>query len=121
MYFSAGGARNSEWLWKAIYYEGFEAYLTGTENDSHSIYANPRFVDKGSSDLRLRFVSPAIEGGTNAVDLGQYDLIGEKRLQGKNVDIGAYEGGELTKFERLLRRLASIWWFMERFFESLTP
>jgi len=121
LYFSAGGARNSEWLWKAIYYEGFEAYLTGTENDSHSIYANPRFVDKGSSDLRLRFVSPAIEGGTNAVDLGQYDLIGEKRLQGKNVDIGAYEGGELTKFERLLRRLASIWWFMERFFESLTP
>lgn len=56
---------------------------------------DPRFVDRGSGDLRLRAGSPLIDKGLVCTPggLSIRDAAGRHRLAGKSVDIGAYERG----------------------------
>jgi hypothetical protein len=61
-----------------------------TEQDVNS---DPLYV--GENDLRLRLGSPMIDSGDdNAVGLPATDRLGLPRIQGEDVDIGAYEGGQ---------------------------
>ena len=60
---------------------------------------DPIFVNPGTLDIRLRFDSPAIDQGstygynnTGGSELNDTDLGGRQRLQGTNLDLGAFEG-----------------------------
>jgi len=54
--------------------------------------ANPRFVDAGGGDFRLRVGSACINAGNASYVNGSTDIIGRTRVQDGTVDIGAYEG-----------------------------
>jgi hypothetical protein len=70
---------------------GFDGFSKGTHNQS----ANPRFVDRGSGDLRLRANSPLIDKGITCSPggTGGRDASSKFRVAGSSVDIGAYERG----------------------------
>jgi hypothetical protein len=92
LYFASGGEAKATWLWKNKEFVGFAAYQAGTGNDSHSIFADPRFVDQAVNDFHLKAASPAIDAGNpyrwiiNTVDIG-----GQARLQGESINLGAVE------------------------------
>jgi hypothetical protein len=53
---------------------------------------DPLFVDtNGWTNLRLQSNSPCINAGNNASVVGSTDLLGNPRIAGGTVDIGAYE------------------------------
>jgi hypothetical protein len=60
-----------------------------------NISEDPRFVDAGNGDFRLRADSPCIDAGFNSLDLPEFDIAGMHRIMfgGKSltVDMGAYE------------------------------
>ena len=60
--------------------------------DTHSISANPRFVNPSTGDFRLRASSPAIDRGSPSVnDVVANDFDGVARPQGRAYDVGAFE------------------------------
>jgi hypothetical protein len=93
VYYSAGGAANSNWTWKMIAYTGFGPYKTASGQDVHSIFANPQYVSLTTPDLHVQATSPAKDTGTNpgATVVGAVDFAGNARAQGAGIDIGAYE------------------------------
>lgn len=93
VYFAPAGAADSEWQWQDVYYQGFEAYRTGTGNDAHSLFAAPQLVDGTAPDLHLQSTSPAINKGENLAQAGLYDIDGDARIQDGVIDIGADEYG----------------------------
>lgn len=73
-------------------------------------FALPRFRDLAAGDLRPRNDSPTRDAGTTAaVDVGPVDLQGIARVQGRAVDIGAYEFDDspetrlMASYKRVLR------------------
>ncbi|GMX66785.1 right-handed parallel beta-helix repeat-containing protein [Paenibacillus elgii] len=92
LYFAPTGNANASWTWKNNEYTGFSPYKTGTGNDAHSIFVDPKFVNISLNDFHLQPTSPAIDAGStdNAI-IGEYDLDGKGRVQGTAVNIGAYE------------------------------
>jgi hypothetical protein len=95
LYFSDDGASQSGWMWNDIYYLGYENYLAASQNDIHSPYADPRFVERVANPpiLRTREGSPARDAGADlgTAIVGAYDFSGNPRLREKHIDIGAYE------------------------------
>ena len=89
LYFSPMG-ESSEWQWQGTYYQGFAAWQSGTGNDSHGLFADPRFVDTSTPDLALRADSPAVDAGDPA-RAPEGDFLGIPRPQGAGDDMGAYE------------------------------
>jgi hypothetical protein len=77
----------------------FHSCLSGTlpaANDGGgNLFEDPLFMDPVAGDFRLHLTSPCIDRGR----IGPYgsglglDLLGAARLQGADVDMGAYEGG----------------------------
>ncbi len=53
---------------------------------------NPKFVDSGTGDFRLRTGSPCINSGNGSYVNGSTDMAGRTRVQDGTVDVGAYEG-----------------------------
>ena len=62
----------------------------GTVRDHNLLNVDPRFVDPGNGDFRLRPDSPAIDAGAAIPDIAS-DIAGTLRPQGPAYDIGAYE------------------------------
>ncbi len=96
LYFPPGGSTNSAWQWKKITYTDFNAYKTATTNDTHSIFADPSFVNTSNANFHLPLHSPAV----NAGDLGfqsltnmpvETDIDFQPRVAGGRTDIGADE------------------------------
>ncbi|HEY0865874.1 MAG TPA: right-handed parallel beta-helix repeat-containing protein [Fimbriimonas sp.] len=56
-----------------------------------NLYTTPRFVDPARKDFRLHPESPGIDEGAKTPWGGTTDAAGTRRLQGKGIDIGAFE------------------------------
>ncbi|GIP21629.1 hypothetical protein J22TS3_19040 [Paenibacillus sp. J22TS3] len=92
LYFSPSGSGKAIWTWKNKSYTGFSAYKTGTGNDAHSLFSDPKFVNAAGDDYHLQSSSPAVDAGdTDRAIIGDLDLDGKPRVQGTAVNIGAYE------------------------------
>jgi hypothetical protein len=92
VYYSSAGS-NSQWIWNRKTYTGFSSYQLGTGNDGHSYFADPQFVSTSTPDLHVKSTSPAVNNGINlgSAIVGTVDYAGNPRVQGSNIDIGAYE------------------------------
>ena len=92
-YFATGGAANSSWTWKSAAYTGFAAYQSASGKDAHSKFTDPQYLSLTTPDLHVAAGSPAVNAGVNlgSALVGKLDFAGNPRLQGTNIDIGAYE------------------------------
>jgi hypothetical protein len=52
---------------------------------------DPSFVNAAAGDYQLQPTSPLVNAGVNVADLPEVDLLGNERIFGGTVDIGAYE------------------------------
>jgi len=93
IYFSSAGSANSSWLWNNKTYTGFAAYKSGSGQDAHSIFADPKFISLSTPNLHVAANSPAVNAGTSlgSAIVGTFDYVGNARVIGANIDIGAYE------------------------------
>ncbi|MGA7622904.1 MAG: DUF1565 domain-containing protein [Candidatus Acidiferrales bacterium] len=95
LYYSTVGASKGMWTWQKKTYTGYSSYLSSTGNDSHSPpFLNPEFISQASQpNLDLRSNSPAIAAGANLGSsvVGTVDFAGNPRVQGGEINIGAYE------------------------------
>jgi len=93
LYDSDGGLAGTFWVWEGIEYKELASYRAASGQDGASIFADPRFVDPAAPDLRVDFISPAIDNGFDyGVDtVGATDFAGDPRVIGADIDIGAYE------------------------------
>ena len=89
LYYASTG-QWSEWQWKGVYYQGFNQWQSGSGNDTHGLFADPRFTDPSAPDLTLQATSPAIDVGDPA-HAADDDFLGVSRPQGAGDDLGAYE------------------------------
>lgn len=92
LYYSPGGSTDALWTWKNKDYVGFSAYQAETGNDAHSLFKDPTFVNASGGDFHLQSSSLAIDAGStdNAI-IGSQDIVGQPRVQGSDVNIGADE------------------------------
>ena len=92
LYFSTvANLDNHSWRWGKTEYYSFNAWK-GSGNDSNAVYnLDPLLADPSTGDLQLAAASPAVDSGTNRTDRGEFDLAGQPRLYGSQVDIGADE------------------------------
>jgi hypothetical protein len=92
VYYSSAGS-SSQWIWNGKTYTGFSSYQSGTGKDGHSYFADPQFVSTSTPDLHVKSTSPAVNNGINLgpAIVGTVDYAGNPRVQGSNIDIGAYE------------------------------
>jgi len=92
LYFAPAGSEESEWEWENESYQGFSAYQTGTGNDTHSWFTDPKFIDPAHSDFHLQSTSPAIDSAaflyTPPEDRERF-----YRPMGSGYDLGCYEFG----------------------------
>ena len=70
--------------------------ITPMPKTGNNITNAPLFVDAEAGDFRLRWDSPCIDAGSNDYVQTSTDLAGNRRMQGKHVDIGCYEYGAGT-------------------------
>ena len=82
-----------KWTFDQKDYSSFEEYVAGTGNDKDSKFADPLFVDIPASNFHLQAASPARNGGEDlgAALVGDQDLDGRPRVNGKKIDIGCYQ------------------------------
>jgi hypothetical protein len=81
------------WIWKGTEYNSLGAYIVGSGEDAGALSANPQFINTASPDLHVQPGSPAVSAGLNlgAAIVGTLDHAGQARVQGAQIDIGAYE------------------------------
>jgi hypothetical protein len=93
IYFSVPGSSSGQWIWNGTTYSGYSSYRSATGHDTHSPFSDPQFLSLTRPDLRVAQASPAVNSGANlGVTLnGPFDYAGSARVQGLNIDIGAYE------------------------------
>jgi hypothetical protein len=93
LYWSSVDAPSSNWVWQGNSLTGFGAYRSASKQDANSLYANPQLVNAATPDLYDLPASPANDAGINLGSLvvGAMDQNGFPRVQGKNIDIGAFE------------------------------
>lgn len=70
---------------------GNVVFSTTSPDSAHLVYAE-------GCDVRLREKSRLIDSGNMSVYIPEVDITGAPRVQGGRVDVGAYEGGEVSGF-----------------------
>jgi hypothetical protein len=93
LYFSSVGTAAGIWQWNKTRYRGFTKYRQATSQDAHSTFANPLFLNSAAPDLQVQPSSPAVDNGNNLgpAVVGTLAFAGNPRVQGSDIDIGAYE------------------------------
>jgi hypothetical protein len=94
LYFlSAAAAGSGEWTANNVTYKGFDKYRDGTKQEKSSAFADPQYRDPSKDDLQVAKTSPAVDQGLSLSQdiVGTKDVAGAARVQGKRIDIGAYE------------------------------
>ncbi len=93
LYFSPVNAGSSNWVWQTKAITGFSSYQSTSGQDNHSIYADPQYLSTTTPDLHVQATSRAVNAGNNlgTAIVGTVDFAGNPRVQGSNIDIGAYE------------------------------
>ncbi len=82
----------------------------------NNIFEDPLFLSPSSGVFLLREGSPCVDAGSNAHVFGSVDLLGNPRIQGATVDMGAYEGttngcvviGSVQGFGRIIEPFAVV-------------
>ena len=93
LYFSPLASTAAKFVWNGTTRTGLSAFQTAAGKDAHSQYLDPLFLNLATFDLHVQPTSPAVDLGidlTSDVN-GSKDLAGNPRVQGANIDIGAYE------------------------------
>ena len=92
LYYCASGAKASAWAGASGTVTGFDKYVESTDNDRHSRFLDPHFVDTATNDFHLQSDSPAIAAGTlDGVPVGELDVDGSPRVKSGKIDIGCYQ------------------------------
>jgi len=104
LYFSSAATNpnNSEWIWNGAFRGSFNNWRSTTGQDAHSLYNNPLFSDYPMSDFSLSATSPAVDKGDPAYQPspGETDVLGNPRISGNRIDIGAYEYLKLSALQQ---------------------
>jgi parallel beta-helix repeat protein len=102
IWYCADGTSSLNFDWVNSSYSGFSAYKTASSNDSHSLFADPKFVS--ATDFHIQTTSPAVDAGDPSFSAGtsEFDIDLQARLSNSRVDMGADEiqkssGINLTK------------------------
>jgi hypothetical protein len=90
LYYTALGANDtSAFTWNNNNYSGFAAYRSGSHQDAHSVFANPKFVNAAAGNFALAAGSPALGAGTSkSLWYAPINFSGQTRSLPPN--IGAY-------------------------------
>ena len=96
LYFAPGGSNHCTWTWKNQSYSTFTAWRSGTTNDAHSQFADPRFINPGAANFHIATNSPAFNtGDPNFQSLlnlpAETDLDQQPRVAFGRTDVGADE------------------------------
>jgi Right handed beta helix region len=92
IYYCASGAKTSTWVGASATVTGFEKYLESTDNDRHSRFLDPHFIDAAAKNFHLQSDSPAMAAGMpDGVPVGELDLDGSPRVKSGKINIGCYE------------------------------
>ncbi len=93
LYFVSVGTGKGIWKSNGSNHVGFASFQTATGLDAHSLYANPLFLNTTTFDFHVNTGSPAINRGLNpgVPVVGTLDFDGKPRVQGTQIDMGAYE------------------------------
>lgn len=79
--------------WNSNY--GSVEFFGGPGQETHTLGADqeeqPLFVDPGTGDFQQLAASPTVDAGDDTEVIGPFGVLGEARIQGEGVDIGAYE------------------------------
>ena len=87
------GASGNYWVWRGTTYADFNAYQSGSGQETLSIFADPLYLDADAGNLRIGPGSPAIDKGDNLNPeiIGTEDIDGNERIFNGIVDLGASE------------------------------
>lgn len=94
LYFAKIGALKAKFVWQKTRYAGFTNYRKGSDEDGHSLFADPQFISLGTPpNLDIARTSPAIGAGDvlDKAIVGSNDFLGDARTRNGMIDIGAYE------------------------------
>ncbi len=93
VFYFSGNPAKATFVWNGKTYTGFAAYQSATGKDPNSFFADPSYVSLTTPDLQVAPDSPAVNAGINLGQdvVGTVDFAGNPRVQGPNIDIGAYE------------------------------
>jgi hypothetical protein len=91
-YISDWGSNNTNVTLDNNLYFGASSSSPGSWNDAHAIYADPKLIN-APTDMRVPSNSPAVDVGVSltAELVGELDIDGNNRVNGTDIDIGAFE------------------------------
>lgn len=96
LFYAPGAPASAEFLWDGLAYRGLASLQASVQQDVNSLFANPLLLrPSGAPPPRLSSRSPAINAGNPAFTpaAGETDYVGNPRLVGSSIDIGAMEVG----------------------------
>ena len=84
---------NATWNWGVNSYSDLASFQKATHGDSHSIFADPKFLKPAAFNFQINSSSKAFKIGLNlglSIE-GLLDLLGNPRISGTKIDLGCFE------------------------------